>query len=100
MRGYDLNTLTDPPYVAMEYIPGVTLRQILQATATPPADEALAILRQILWSLVHAYEHGVRHRDLEPEIGRGRDRPFDRAAPRTDPYVQHYRIRLLPRVLA
>ncbi len=67
VRGFDLNTLNDPPYVAMEYIHGVTLRQKLQASGKLPTQEALAILRQILWALVHAHEHGVLHRDLKPE---------------------------------
>ncbi len=51
----------------MEYIHGVTLRQKLQASGKLPTEEALAILRQILWALVHAHEHGVLHRNLKPE---------------------------------
>ncbi len=51
----------------MEYIHGVTLRQKLQASGKLPTQEALAILRQILWALVHAHEHGVLHRNLKPE---------------------------------
>ncbi len=67
VRGCDMNTLNDPPYVAMEYIEGVTLRQKLTAAGKLPVPEALAILRQILLALAHAHENGVLHRDLKPE---------------------------------
>ncbi len=53
VRGFDLNTLNDPPYVAMEYIHGVTLRQKLKASGKLPTKEALGILR-------HAVRFGPR----------------------------------------
>ncbi|MFI5382000.1 MAG: serine/threonine protein kinase [Tepidisphaerales bacterium] len=41
VRGCDMNTLNDPPYVAMEYIEGVTLRQKLNASGKLPTSHAL-----------------------------------------------------------
>ena len=67
VRGFDVNTLNDPPYVAMEYIRGGNLRQKLRATPKLPVPEALGILKQILSALAYAHEHGVLHRDLKPE---------------------------------
>ena len=67
VRGYDLNTLGETPYVAMEYVEGVTLRQKIDGCGRLAEVEALAIIRQVLAALVHAHAQGVLHRDLKPE---------------------------------
>ena len=67
VRGYDLNTLNDPPYVAMEYVEGVALRQKIKTIGKLPEAEAMRIIRQILAALAFAHGQGVLHRDLKPE---------------------------------
>lgn len=53
-------------YIAMEFIQGISLRQmILQQTM--PLKRALEIVMQISHALAHLHAHGVIHRDLKPE---------------------------------
>ena len=63
----DLNTHSEPPYFAMEYVEGEDLRKLLNERGKLPVAEALDILRQILEGLGAAHAQGVLHRDLKPE---------------------------------
>jgi eukaryotic-like serine/threonine-protein kinase len=54
------------PYVVMDFIAGVTLRQLLERGRLPP-PRAVAIARQLLAGVAHAHEQGIIHRDLKPE---------------------------------
>ncbi len=67
VHGLDVNTLNEPPYVAMEYVEGISLRQKLKAVGKVGSVEAVSILRQVLAAVGYAHEHGVLHRDLKPE---------------------------------
>ena len=53
-------------YIAMEYIPGASLRERLRA-GTVSDDQALLWLRQLADALAHAHASGVVHRDIKPE---------------------------------
>jgi predicted Ser/Thr protein kinase len=53
-------------YLLMEYVDGVTLRQLLQAHRMAP-EEALRIVPKICDALQYAHEQGVVHRDIKPE---------------------------------
>jgi len=52
------------PAIVMELVEGRTLEEIIRAPL--PADEALAIARQIADALEAAHEKGIIHRDLKP----------------------------------
>ena len=54
-------------YVAMEYVAGLSLRQLLQMRGPLPIEEALGLFRQVLAGLAFAHSHGILHRDLKPE---------------------------------
>ena len=61
------------PYLVMEYVDGVTLRDAMRERKLSPA-EALAIVPQICDALEYAHAQGVVHRDVKPEnILLGRD---------------------------
>jgi len=63
---YEANEEGGVPFLAMEYVPGRTLRQNLGG-GPMPVDRALAIAGCILEALAHAHAAGVLHRDIKPE---------------------------------
>lgn len=53
-------------YLLMEFVDGVSLRQLLQGGRLSPR-EALSIVPQICDALQYAHDHGIVHRDIKPE---------------------------------
>ncbi|MBN1967040.1 MAG: serine/threonine protein kinase, partial [Anaerolineae bacterium] len=62
---YDYNPTTDPPYIAMRYLPTGTLKDILDRGQIPHA-EVVFLFRQIAAALDYAHRQGVVHRDIKP----------------------------------
>ena len=54
-------------YLAMEYVPGPTLRALLRERRWLPWPEALALIEPILAALAAAHQAGIVHRDVKPE---------------------------------
>jgi len=54
-------------YLAMEYVPGRTLRSLLQERGWLPASDALDIMDRVLAGLSAAHQAGIMHRDIKPE---------------------------------
>lgn len=54
------------PYLLMEFVDGVNLRQAMQ-TGSLTAREALTIVPKLCDALQFAHEHDVLHRDIKPE---------------------------------
>ena len=63
---YESGNLDDQLYIAMEYLPGVTLNQWLKKTPSVPLEKTVAILEQIAAALDYAHEQGMIHRDIKP----------------------------------
>ena len=63
---YEAGTDGDTPFLAMEYVPGRTLRGRL-ADGPLELDRALAMTTCLLEALGHAHAAGVLHRDIKPE---------------------------------
>jgi cell division septation protein DedD len=53
-------------YIAMEYLPGRTLQELLEAEGALPLERALPILEQVAEALDYAHGQGVIHRDVKP----------------------------------
>ena len=66
VRVHDFGQLEGVPFISMEYVPGVTLRELLSAGALPLAV-SMRIARQVAAGLAAAHEAGVVHHDLKPE---------------------------------
>lgn len=62
---YELGTKPEP-YIAMELVEGMSLREALAAGAIPPRS-AVDFAAQVADGLARAHEAGVIHRDLKPE---------------------------------
>jgi eukaryotic-like serine/threonine-protein kinase len=54
-------------FLAMEYVPGQTLRELLDARGSLDPPEALHIIDGVLRGLAAAHAAGIVHRDVKPE---------------------------------
>jgi len=63
---FDFGEVSGRFYLLMEFVDGLTLRQLLQTGKIAPA-EALNIVPKICEALQFAHEHGIVHRDIKPE---------------------------------
>lgn len=61
---FDRGQVDHTYYIAMAYLDGRTLRELIGYGLTP--TESVAIVRQILEAAGFAHRHGVIHRDLKP----------------------------------
>ena len=63
---YDAGQSADEVYIAMEFVEGRSLQQILDATSTLSLPRGLGVFRQACLGLGHAHQHNVVHRDIKP----------------------------------
>jgi serine/threonine-protein kinase len=71
---YDVGRSGDIAYIAMEFLQGRELRDILNDDKLPPVEQAIDIVAQVAMGLAYAHEHGIIHRDIKPSnIMVGRD---------------------------
>ena len=52
-------------YIAMQYLEGRTLKQLIEAGLAP--EDAVRLVRQVLEGARFAHRHGIVHRDLKPQ---------------------------------
>ena len=64
---FDQGSTGDLHYIAMEYVPGPTLRELLVARGRLSPREALDIIERVLAGLAAAHDAGIIHRDVKPE---------------------------------
>jgi serine/threonine protein kinase/outer membrane protein assembly factor BamB len=62
---YELGHAGGAPFLAMEHVPGLSLRQLLELGPLP-YERALPILSQIGEALDYAHGMGIVHRDVKP----------------------------------
>ncbi len=62
-QGEDGETL----FLVMEYVPGLTLRDLIRKEAPMPPGKALAVIEPVLAALAAAHGAGMIHRDVKPE---------------------------------
>jgi serine/threonine-protein kinase len=63
---YDVGKSGDVAYIAMEFLQGRELREILNDSQTLPVERVLDIVIQVALGLTYAHEHGIVHRDVKP----------------------------------
>src|SRR3979409_539 len=63
----EAETATGPlPYIVMEYVDGVTLRDIVQTEGPMPAKRAIEVIADACQALNFSHQHGIIHRDVKP----------------------------------
>lgn len=62
---YEVNSAENIPFIAMELVPGETLKESLRAGPLA-APQLLKVCRQIAEGMWEAHRHGVYHRDIKP----------------------------------
>jgi eukaryotic-like serine/threonine-protein kinase len=77
---FDFSAAPPRPYLAMEYVPGRTLADVLRGRARDRWDPETVFV-QLMYALAHVHDAGIVHRDIKPSnvlIGRdGRARLTD-----------------------
>jgi eukaryotic-like serine/threonine-protein kinase len=63
----EAETPTGPlPYIVMEYVDGVTLRDIVHSEGPLPAKRAIEVIADACQALNFSHQHGIIHRDVKP----------------------------------
>src|SRR3989339_2263779 len=63
---YDVGKSADIAYIAMEFLQGRELRDIMNDGGRLPVDQVLDIVAQVALGLAYAHEHEIVHRDVKP----------------------------------
>lgn len=67
VRTYDYSETDNYYIISMEYVKGITLKQLIQQRGMLPLKIGLQIGKQICSALEAAHEKGVLHRDIKPQ---------------------------------
>jgi len=67
IKVYDFGQAEGMLYIAMEFLRGETVAQLLTREGPLPPRRIIGILRQVCKSLAEAHKAGIIHRDLKPE---------------------------------
>ncbi|MCV7278857.1 Stk1 family PASTA domain-containing Ser/Thr kinase [Mycolicibacterium flavescens] len=63
----EAETPTGPlPYIVMEYVEGVTLRDIVHSDGPMEAKRAIEVIADACQALNFSHQHGIIHRDVKP----------------------------------
>jgi serine/threonine-protein kinase len=67
LRTHDFGETAGTPYISMEYLEGVTLKDLLRSKGALPLGVGLRIAKQVCQGLEAAHLQGVVHRDIKPQ---------------------------------
>jgi serine/threonine protein kinase len=63
---FDVAEHEERPYLVMEYVPSLSLAEVLRERGSLPAGEVAEIGEQLASALIAAHETGIVHRDIKP----------------------------------
>ena len=67
LRTHDFGEAEGTPYISMEFLEGVTLKDLIKSKGALPVGVGLRIAKQICAGLEAAHRQGVIHRDIKPQ---------------------------------
>jgi serine/threonine protein kinase len=63
---FDVGEQDGKPFMAMEFIQGVTLAEIARQAASTPIARKLELMDELAAALAYAHKRGIVHRDIKP----------------------------------
>lgn len=66
VAAFDAEQAGSTHFLAMEYVEGIGLDELLKQRGAIPVDEAVRIVKQVAYALAHAHDAGLVHRDVKP----------------------------------
>jgi len=67
LRTFDFGEIDGRQFISMEYVRGITLRDMLEQSGRLPFSAAVWLARQLLAGLAAAHALEILHRDIKPE---------------------------------
>ena len=68
IKVYDFGSTDDGTlYIAMEFVSGAPISDIIEKQGPMSADRVVKVMRQVCGALEEAHQQGIIHRDLKPE---------------------------------
>ncbi|MDH5757308.1 MAG: serine/threonine protein kinase, partial [Nitrospinota bacterium] len=63
---FDVGDENDVSYIAMEYVQGRDLSEIIKERGRLSFQEATSVIVQVAMALSYSHDHGIIHRDIKP----------------------------------
>jgi predicted Ser/Thr protein kinase/tetratricopeptide (TPR) repeat protein len=63
---FDVGEMEGRPFIAMEYIPGESLSEVIRRKAPLTVLQKLTLMEALCAGLAHAHKAGIVHRDIKP----------------------------------
>ena len=67
LRTHDFGEAAGVSFISMEFLEGVTLKELLRSRGAPPLGVGLSVAKQMCHGLGAAHAQGVVHRDIKPQ---------------------------------
>jgi serine/threonine-protein kinase len=67
LRTHDFGETDGTSYISMEFLEGVTLKDLIKSKGALPVGVGLSIAKQMCHGLEAAHQQGVVHRDIKPQ---------------------------------
>ena len=67
MEVYDVGEDNGKYFIVMEYVQGLTLKQLIKKRGSLTLPEVVDIMLQLTSAVAHAHESYIIHRDIKPQ---------------------------------
>lgn len=64
---YDVGESGDLHYLVMEYIPGMTLKELIAKSGKMSATKAIGMMKELTSAVAEAHKNNIIHRDIKPQ---------------------------------